>query len=204
MLPGGAMIRREWVLEYDQLPRRTSSSVVIQSWDTASHLGEANARSACTTWLLHEHKYYLMDVLVGQFDYLVLKEHAVSLARVHKPSTILIEDTGVGTALIAELKKARLPAVAVKPEQDKRTRMAVQIPKFTNGQIFFAKHKPWRAVVDSEIFAFPNGRYDDIVDSISQALAHEPTAFDAVKYFQGMARLHSALAFQQMFRGRIV
>jgi predicted phage terminase large subunit-like protein len=204
MLPGGAMIRRDWVLEYDQLPQRTSSSVVIQSWDTASHLGEANARSACTTWLLHENSCYLMDLLVGQFDYLVLKEHAVSLARVHKPGTILIEDTGVGTALIAELKRAGLPAVPVKPEQDKRTRMAVQIPKFANGQIFFAKHKPWRAVVDSEVFAFPNGRYDDIVDSISQALAYESTTFDAVKFFDGMGRLHSALVLQRLFPGRVV
>jgi predicted phage terminase large subunit-like protein len=201
---GGAMIRRDWVLEYEQLPRRTSSSVVIQSWDTASHLGESNARSACTTWLFDENKYYLMDGLVGQFDYVVLKEHAVSLARLHKPGTILIEDTGVGTALIAELKKAGLPAVPVKPEQDKKTRLSIQVPKFANGQVFFPKQKPWRAEVVSELFAFPYGRYDDIVDSISQALAYEPTAFDAVKFFDGMGRLHSALVSQQLFWGRVV
>jgi predicted phage terminase large subunit-like protein len=178
MLPGGAMIKRDWVLEYEQLPKRTSSSVVIESWDTASKPGESNARSACTTWLLHENKYYLIDVLVGQFDYLALKEHAISLARAHKPSTILIEDTGVGTALIADLKKkAELPAVAVKPEHDKQIRMSIQIPKFANGRVFFPKQRPWRADVDSELFAFPNGRYDDIVDSISQALAHKHSTY---------------------------
>jgi predicted phage terminase large subunit-like protein len=121
--------------------------------------------------LLHENKYYLVDVMVGQFDYLTLKEHTILRARAYKPAAILIEDTGVGTALIAELKNAGLPSVGVKPKQDKKSRLSIQIPKFANGQVFFPKQKPWRADVESELLAFPNGRYNDIVDSISQALA---------------------------------
>jgi hypothetical protein len=39
---------------------------------------------------------------------------------------ILIEDIGVGTALIAELQDEGLYAIAVKPERDKITRMSVQ------------------------------------------------------------------------------
>jgi hypothetical protein len=40
-------------------------------------------------------------------------------ARGHRPAKILIEDAGVGTALVAELRAARLPAIAVKPEHNK-------------------------------------------------------------------------------------
>ncbi len=58
--------------------------------------------------------------------------------------------------------------------------------------------------VDSEVFAFPNGRYDDIVDSISQALAYEANTFDFGKFAEGMARLNSALGFGPIFRGRVV
>jgi predicted phage terminase large subunit-like protein len=202
--PGGAMIKRDWILDYDQLPEQTSSSGFLQSIDTASKSGEANARSACTIWLFHENKYYLVDVLVGQFDYLTLKERTISRARAYNPTAILIEDTGIGTALIAELKKAGLPSVGVKPTQDKKSRLSIQISKFANGQVFFPTQKPWRAEVESELLAFPNGRYDDIVDSISQALAYEPTTFDFERYATGMERLYSGLAFQRLFMGRAV
>jgi hypothetical protein len=103
--PGGAMIKRHWVCRYDHLPSRTSSASVIQSWDTASKEGGQNDWSVCTTWLRHERKYYLMDVLRGRFDYPTLRARALSHAAAHKPNKILIEDTGVGTALLAELKK---------------------------------------------------------------------------------------------------
>ena len=202
--PGGAMIKREWIQDYDQLPELTASSMFLQSLDTASKPGEWNARSACTTWLLDRNKYYLVDVLVGQFDYLTLKERAISGARAYKPATILIEDTGIGTALIGELKTLGLPAVAVKTKQDKKSRLSSQIPKFTNDQVLFPKQRPWRADVESELFAFPNGRYDDIVDSISQALSYEQATYDIDKLAAGMGRFASGLAVQQLIRGRVV
>jgi hypothetical protein len=60
---GGIIIQRKWVRWYDELPSRTPSSVILQSWDTASKLGESSDWSVCTTWLFQENKYYLMDVL---------------------------------------------------------------------------------------------------------------------------------------------
>jgi len=77
---------------------------VLQSWDTASKEGEQNAWTVCTTWYVHEGRYYLVDVLRDRFDYPTLKERAIAHAQLHKPTTILIEDTGVGTALVPELK----------------------------------------------------------------------------------------------------
>ena len=46
------MIKRQWVRRYDDLPMRTSSSIILQSWDTALKEDELNDYSACTTWLL--------------------------------------------------------------------------------------------------------------------------------------------------------
>ena len=68
--PGGAMIKRAWVRRYDQLPK---SGQVIQSWDVANKQGEENDYSVCTTWLVHENKYYLIDVLRGRFDFPTLR-----------------------------------------------------------------------------------------------------------------------------------
>jgi predicted phage terminase large subunit-like protein len=175
--PGGAMIKREWVPRYDQLPEWEPAYRIFQSWDTASKAGGENDYSVCTTWLYQGKKYYLMNVLRGRFDYPTLKARAISHAKDHKPDTILIEDTGVGTALVKELQDAGLSAVAVKPEHDKRTRMSIQSSKFESGQVFFPNEAPWLADLEAELFAFPNGRHDDQVDGISQALAYKISGY---------------------------
>ena len=167
--PDGGTIKRAWVCRYDRLPK---SGLIIQSWDVANKQGEENDYSVCTTWLIHEKRYYLIDVLRGRFDFPTLRRKVSEQAKLHKASRILIEDAGFGTALIQELKTA-LSVVAVKPEYDKKIRMAIQSTKFENGQVFFPKEAPWLRDLEDELFAFPNGRHDDQVDSISQALGHK-------------------------------
>jgi predicted phage terminase large subunit-like protein len=189
--PDGLMIKRDWVRRYDQLP---IGGYVIQSWDTASKEGGQNDWSVCTTWLLHDNKYYLIDLLRGRFDYPTLKAQAISLAREHKPDTILIEDAGVGTALIRELQNAGSSVIAVKPEYDKKIRMAIQAAKFQGGRVYWPNEAPWLADLEAEVFAFPNARHDDQVDSISQALAYERSEFIwNERSLAGLTRFTSAL-----------
>src|SRR5262245_65001273 len=107
------MIKRVWLRRYDQLPQ---SGLIIQSWDVANKQGEENDYSVCTTWLAHENRYYLIDVLRGRFDFPTLKRKVSEQAKLHKASQILIEDAGFGTALIQEFKTADFSVVAVKPE----------------------------------------------------------------------------------------
>jgi predicted phage terminase large subunit-like protein len=168
--PGGAVIKRDWVRRYDQPPK---SGRIIQSWDVANKQGEENDYSVCTTWLIYEKRYYLIDVLRGRFDFPTLRTRVLQKTKLHKASQILIEDAGFGTALIQELKTEHLSVVGVKPEYDKRIRMEIQSAKFQNGQVFFPKEAPWLRDLEDELFAFPNGRHDDQVDSISQALGHK-------------------------------
>jgi predicted phage terminase large subunit-like protein len=172
--PGGAMIKRVWVRRYDQLPK---SGRIIQSWDVANKQGEENDYSVCTTWLIYESRYYLIDVLRGRFDFPTLRMKVSQQAKLHKASQILIEDAGFGTALIQELKTAQFSVIAVKPEYDKEIRMAIQSAKFENGQVFFPKEAPWLRDLEDELFAFPNGRHDDQVDSLNQALGHKIASF---------------------------
>jgi predicted phage terminase large subunit-like protein len=137
--PGGAMIKRAWVRRYDQLPK---SGLIIQSWDVANKQGEENDYSVCTTWLVHENKYYLTDVLRGRFDFPTLRTKVLEHAKLHKASRILIEDAGFGTALIQELKTAHFSVIPVKPEYDKKIRMAIQSAKFESGQVFSRRRPP--------------------------------------------------------------
>jgi predicted phage terminase large subunit-like protein len=166
----GAMIKRTWPRRYDVPP---TSATIIQSWDTAAKGGSQSNYSVCTTWLYHNKRYYLLDVYREQVDYPTLKAQAISIAKLHNAKVILIEDAGTGTALAKELQIQGLPVIAVKPELDKRTRMAIQSVKFESGQIFLPNEEPWLADFESELFSFPRGRYDDQIDSVSQALAYE-------------------------------
>ena len=172
--PGGAMIKRASVRRYDQLP---TSGLIIQSWDVANKQGEENDYSVCTTWLIDENKYYLIDVLRGRFDFPTLRRKVAEQAKLYKASQVLIEDAGFGTALIQDLKTADFSVIAVIPEYDKKIRMAIQAGKFENGQVLLPKEAPWLADLEAELFAFPSGRHDDQVDSISQALAYESPSF---------------------------
>ena len=192
------MIKRNQIQYCDELPRRTSSSVYLQSWDTGQKPGEANARSACLDILVQDNKYFIAHALVGQWEYYELEQRLLSRANEQKPNAILIEDAGFGTALIG-LKQKGLPVIAVQPVGDKKTRLLQQMAKFTNSQVFLLKTAPGRADLETELFSFPGGRRNDLVDALSQALSYKhvppnlwtPTAlenYDKVLYGSGFGR----------------
>ena len=100
----------------------------------------------------------------------------LSQADEQKPNVILIEDVGFGTALIGTLKHKGLPVIGVKPEGDKITRLMREIAKFANAQVYLLKTAPGRADVETELFSFPGGRRNDLVDALSQALSYRHVA----------------------------
>jgi predicted phage terminase large subunit-like protein len=175
--PGGFMIKPGQIQYCIDLPRRTSSSVYLQSWDTAQKPGEANARSACLDILVQDNKYYIAHALVGQWEYHELEQRVLSRAHEHKPDAILIEDAGFGTALITTLKQKGLHVIAVKPEGDKKTRLLRNMSKFTNGQVIVLRSAPGRADLETELFGFPGGHRNDLVDALSQALDYKHSRY---------------------------
>ena len=54
--PGGAMVKREWIQRYSELPPRSEWLYVLQSWDTASKGGPDNDWSVGTTWIVAQRK----------------------------------------------------------------------------------------------------------------------------------------------------
>ena len=56
------------------------------------------------------------------------------------------------------------------PEGDKWMRMEAQTPRFEAGHVLLPKEAPWLATFLDELLAFPRGRHDDQVDSVSQFL----------------------------------
>jgi predicted phage terminase large subunit-like protein len=178
--PGGGMFKKAWLRFYTAAPERAHLHRIIQSWDTAAKTGERNDYSVCTTWLLADSNYYLLDCLRGRFEYPDLRAAAIALAERFKPNAILIEDTSAGTSLAQELiQHGRFPVRPFSPEHDKEGRAYVQQGKFARGQILFPQEAPFMPDVLNELLMFPHGRTDDIVDSIMQALAFQKWGYDS-------------------------
>ncbi len=175
MPPGGAIIRTEWLKYYqpNELPSRFASK--IQSWDTANKSGELNDFSVCTTWGATMYEYYLLSVVRKRLDYPRLKQEVKEQWQTHEPSIILIEDKASGTQLIQDLKadgvygvRAYLPP----PGSDKTMRLYGQSAEFESGSVRLPYSAPWLDEYRREITTFPGGKYDDQVDSTTQALDH--------------------------------
>ena len=175
---GGAMVKREWIRWYDKPPERTSKTKILLSIDPASKDGPHNSYSALATIQVEGDDYYVLDMMRGRFDFPELREKTLALAERYKPTAILIEDTSSGTGLAQELRRKGLYRIkAVPVERDKVTRLFVQTAKFEAGRVHLPKDAPYLADLLAELLAFPHGKNDDQVDSITQALAYKLSTY---------------------------
>ena len=170
--PGGAMIKRDWIERYQELPPQRERSLILQSWDTASKGGPENDFSVCTTWFIsRDSRWYLVDVWRRRVDYPALKAAVRDLALQYAANRVLVEDAGAGTSLVQELLGKVEGIVAVMADGNKITRMSVVSAKFESGLVYLPERASWLADFEAELFAFPGSRHDDQCDSVSQALS---------------------------------
>ncbi|MBH5401182.1 phage terminase large subunit [Bradyrhizobium sp. CNPSo 4010] len=171
---GGNALKREWFPTYDQCPVQQPGDRIVHSWDVAAAIGDSNDYSVCTTWLKRRSRYYLLDVFRARLAYPDLRRKIPQLAREFGADTILIEKAGFGLSLLQDLRTApphgMPPPIGIVPKGDKQDRLAAQSAKIEAGQVVLPGEAPWLADFLNEALAFPNGRHDDQVDSLSQFL----------------------------------
>lgn len=186
---GGNIIRPEWFGTSPSGMRRQDYEGVIQSWDTAAVPGESNDYSACTTWGLLGNHIDLLHVYRQQQLYPDLLRDARAHAAKWKPDLIVIEKSSTGLSLKPDLQRAGLKQARwLFPEMGKVERMVGQSSKLEQGQVRLPPSAPWRERFVGEAAAFPNGKYDDQVDSMSQALRsldHRPHELRHCSRFKG-------------------
>lgn len=170
---GGGMIKTEWFRRYEVAPNPFDR--VIQSWDTANKPTELADYCVCTTWGIVGSDYYLLDILQEKLDFPQLRKAIVAQQSKWEPTTILIEDKASGTQLIQDLRHELRCIQPIMPEGDKIMRMHSQTALIENGSVHIPHAAPWLAKFLHEMASFPNGRFDDQVDSTSQFLiwAHQ-------------------------------
>lgn len=178
---GGAMVKSDWLQYFDEPPSTEQILYTLQSWDTAVKSGDLNDFSVCTTWAIVAQRYYLLDVYRKRLNYPELKRAVIALADRYRPNTILIEDKASGSSLIQDLHAAA--EFRVKPYQppsgtDKVMRLHAQTALFENALVFLPKQANWLHDYRVELTSFPGARYDDQVDSTTQALDYLKTNFN--------------------------
>jgi predicted phage terminase large subunit-like protein len=170
----GNFIQRRWFRFVDRPPEQRPGDRIVQSWDVAMVTGERNDYSVCTTWLMVGSDYYLIDVFRGRLTYPDLRRKVAALAERYAAQAILIEHAGPGTSLLQDLRRDLPPGmpypIGQKPEGSKRDRMEAQSARIEAGHMHVLKEAAWLDTFLLEILAFPRGRHDDQVDSVSQFL----------------------------------
>jgi predicted phage terminase large subunit-like protein len=170
----GNLVHRGWIRYYDIVPERTDVTSIVQSWDTAMKGDEIHDYSVGTTWLKHNNNYYLIDLVRRQCDYPALLQLIVQQHQRHRPDTILIEDKGSGISLIQDLRhRFQIYPIAIKPEGDKETRLATASLSIEQGMVYLPREASWLGELLNELLLFPQTRFDDQVDSVSQYLIWE-------------------------------
>ena len=171
-----SILKREWwnLWEKEQVP---ALEYVIQSYDTAFTKKETADFSAITTWgVFYPNEsgtpnLILLDSQKGRWDFPELKQVAFDLYKFWDPETVIIEAKATGVPLTHELRSMGIPVVNFTPSRgnDKVSRVHSVAPLFESGMIW-APETTWAEELIEECAAFPNGEYDDLVDSTTQAL----------------------------------
>ena len=171
-----AIIPREW---WNKWEGKTVPQLqyVIQSYDTAFSKRETADFSAITTWGVfypiegEGPHLILLDSKKGRWDFPELKQLAFDQWKFWDPDTVIVEAKASGLPLTHELRNVGIPVVNFTPSKgnDKLTRVHSVSPLFEAGMVW-APEEAFAEELIEEVAAFPNGEYDDLVDSMTQAL----------------------------------
>ena len=165
--PDGNMIKAAWLGRYDVAPERNSFQRVVLSCDPAGKAGIHNDYTAIVVAGVQQKALHVLQISRGHWTVMQMREQIIALAAQWQVDLVIVEDTSSGMGLIQLLKEqTRLDVIGRNPDADKETRMSRQQGRFEAGRILLPNEASWLADFESELLAFPYGRYDDQVDAL--------------------------------------
>lgn len=167
----GQLVKREWLQTYDHDPLDADYDSIVQSWDTAAVPGRHNDYTVGLTFGIRGGDFHLLDVCRGQYDYPTLRRTVINRARRFNALQILVEKATVGIGLVQDLRAhTHLRPIAIPPRGDKVQRLAICSHAIEAGRLHLPCNAPWLGGFLEEVLSFPDGRYDDQVDALTQFL----------------------------------
>ena len=165
---GGGLIKSSWFKYYDMAPNLKSA---WWSWDCAVKTGQHNDFSVGIKIGESDNGYYIIDIMRGKWEYPELKRIIQSTGAGADVTGIIIEDKSSGQQVIQDLKRdTNLNILAFESDKDKIMRAQLVSPTIESGRVYIQNKAAWLPDFITEISLFPNGKHDDQVDALTQAL----------------------------------
>ena len=125
----------------------------------------------CTIWGYVERQFYLLDLWRKQVSFPELRKALLGLDQKWDPSLMIVEAVGSGMSLYQDLKDELGKYVTSShPQGNKAHRFEAVTLLMEKGRVWIPNSAPWLETLFKELQAFPHGKHDDQVDSISQML----------------------------------
>ncbi len=173
-MPEGSLIKRKWINVVEQAPLIDENGYLIVSIDAAASTSDTADYSAITLIYSKDAKHYVLHAERGRWDFETLKNKADAYVQKYGIRiTFIIENASAGISLLYYLKSKGLRHFHDTPREDKVVRVARQLPTIASGRLLIVSRtgqNSWVEPFISELVNFPNGRFDDQVDSLVQAI----------------------------------
>jgi len=165
----GNLIKRKWWKYYSLIPERFDQA--IQSWDCAFKDSDGSDYVVGTVWGRVGADKYLLDLVRDHMDLPTTIQAVEQLSNKWPDAWLkLVEDKANGPAVIQMLQHKVPGLVGVNPEGSKLARVQAILPHIEAGNVYLPENATWLSDFVEECSAFPQGKNDDQVDSVSQAL----------------------------------
>jgi len=165
----GNMIKRAWWKYYENMPTRFDQ--IIQSWDCTFKESTGSDYVVGQVWGRVGADKYLLDLVRERMDLpSTINEILLMSSKWPKAHAKLIEDKANGPAVMQMLRHKVAGMVAINPRGSKIARVQAVLPHIESGNVYLPIKESWTKQFIEECSSFPNGKHDDMVDSMTQAL----------------------------------
>lgn len=199
----GTIFKRDWWQRYKELPG--SFDQIIQSWDCTFKDKKNSDFVVGQVWGKKGANKYLIDQVRAKLSFTetVAAIRGISY-KYPKSVKKLIEDTANGPAIIDALNDQISGLIPLTPKGSKEARAYAVTPAIEAGNVFVPDPSicPWIHDFVEECASFPNGKNDDQVDAMAQALNHwNNNWIDIVKLSKAVKQVSDSDKYTFIHRG---
>ena len=178
IIKGGNLMKYGWFNWWNILPSLTYCFITV---DTAQKTKEINDFTVMQCWGADKNRnIYLLDMIRGKFEAPQLRQTAKSFynkwnnykqdSRTVSLRKMYIEDKSSGSSLIQDLKYDKLKIGDIQRNTDKVSRVMDFSPHIEAGKVYINENIPHIQDLIDETLAFPNGKHDDTIDPMMDAI----------------------------------
>lgn len=169
----GNEFKRSWWQYYDELPVKWQAlDYRLGSWDCTFTDAQTSDYVVGTAWGVYGGRRYLLDMVRRRMTFTETLEAIAELHRKWECHGSAVESAANGHAIVQSFQGVIPGVYGVKVSgKSKIARARAVSPQVQGGNVYLPALSEIADLVVEEHAAFPNGKHDDIVDSVSQGLS---------------------------------